>query len=223
MKTISCLSGGVDSTTALYWAKQENTHSVKHGVFFYYGSKHNDQEWAHVKKIAELNSVQLIRFDLDFVSQHFKSDLLKTGGAIPEGHYADPTMKKTVVPFRNGIMLSIAAGLAESLDLDGIVLGNHFGDHAIYPDCRKDFIDPMSEAIQHGTYRRIKLVSPFVEITKTDIVKLGIRLSVPYELTYSCYKGDEIHCGVCGTCVERREAFTQAGVPDPTTYDQGRC
>ena len=137
----------------------------------------------------------------------------------PEGHYADPTMKKTVVPFRNGIMLSIAAGYAESLGASQVILGNHFGDHAIYPDCRKDFITPMAEAIKHGTYGEIALLSPFCEVDKTEIAKIGASLGVPFELTWSCYKGGDKHCGKCGTCVERIEAFRLAGVIDLTAYE----
>ena len=152
------------------------------------------------------------------MAENFKSDLLKTGGDIPEGHYADPSMKKTVVPFRNGIMLSIAAGYAESLDADAIVLGNHFGDHAVYPDCRVDFINPMKEAIEKGTYKGIKLLSPFDTIDKTEIARIGHALNFPFELTYSCYNGEDKHCGKCGTCFERKEAFQLAGIKDPTEY-----
>ena len=136
----------------------------------------------------------------------------------PEGHYADPSMSKTVVPFRNGIMLSIAAGYAESLEAEAVILGNHFGDHAIYPDCRVSFIEPMKEAIKQGTYAKIELLSPFASIDKTEIVRIGTKLGVPYELTYSCYKGTEHHCGKCGTCYERKEAFSLANVSDPTIY-----
>lgn len=128
-------------------------------------------------------------------------------------------MKRTVVPFRNGIMLSIAAGFAESIGAECIVLGNHFGDHAVYPDCRQDFVEPMAQAIENGTYAKIKLVAPFTKVTKADIAKLGFNLKVPYEMTWSCYKGGEKHCGKCGTCVERIEAFQLAGVADPTEYE----
>ena len=127
-------------------------------------------------------------------------------------------MKRTVVPFRNGIMLSIAAGLAESLEVEALMLGNHAGDHAIYPDCRPEFSDPMAFAIEAGTYAKIKVIRPFEHLTKTDIAKIGGQLNAPFELTYSCYKGGENHCGKCGTCYERKEAFRDAGVMDPTPY-----
>ena len=125
-------------------------------------------------------------------------------------------MKSTVVPFRNGIMLSIAAGFAESQDCDVLILGNHSGDHAIYPDCRESFIDGIKKAIYEGTAKNIEVISPFCNITKTDLCKVD----VDYSLTYSCYKGGEKHCGKCGTCTERKESFEQAGVPDPTEYEE---
>lgn len=206
----------MDSATALAWSKQN--HEVSGAVFFWYGSKHNEREWDAAQKIAAHYGVGISRIDLRFINEHFSSDLLQSGGEIPEGHYADPIMRKTVVPFRNGIMLSIAAGLAESRDLDAVVIGNHAGDHAIYPDCREQFITPMRSAIQMGTYKGITLLSPFLEKDKTQIASYGAGLSVPYELSYSCYKGGEIHCGKCGTCFERKEAFRFSGVTDPTQY-----
>jgi 7-cyano-7-deazaguanine synthase len=218
LKVLVVLSGGMDSSTALAWAMQN--HDVVGALQFWYGSKHNYQEREHAIKVARFYGVPLQMCDLSFVAHAFKSDLLKTGGDIPEGHYADPSMKRTVVPFRNGIMLSIAAGLAESMEAQAIVLGNHFGDHAVYPDCRKSFIEPMKAAIAEGTYAKIELLSPFCEVDKTEIVRIGRKIGVPYELTYSCYKGGEKHCGKCGTCFERKEAFTLAGVDDPTVYEQ---
>ena len=131
-------------------------------------------------------------------------------------------MKKTVVPFRNGIMLAIAAGYAESEGADGIVIAAHAGDHAIYPDCRENFMVAMSDAIRAGTYAQVELIRPFIKMTKAQIVRRGAELGVDYSQTWSCYVGGEIHCGKCGTCVERREAFLEAGIPDPTVYlDEG--
>lgn len=217
MNVLIVLSGGMDSTTALAWAK--SNHNVLGAVSFWYGSKHNDKEWEAAQQIARHYCVALNRVRLDFVAEQFKSDLLLTGGDVPEGHYADPSMKRTVVPFRNGIMLSIAAGFAESIGADAIVLGNHYGDHAVYPDCRKAFVDPMALAIKEGTYANIELLAPFTAIGKHDIAKLGADLGVPFELTWSCYKGGDKHCGKCGTCVERKEAFSLAGIQDPTVYE----
>lgn len=217
MKVLVVLSGGMDSTAALAWARYN--HNVVGGVNFQYGSKHNQKEREASQAIADHYSMNIKHIELDFILKHFKSDLLITGGAIPEGHYADPSMKKTVVPFRNGIMLAIAAGLAESMGAEAIVIGNHYGDHAIYPDCRKDFIDPMSEAIKQGTYAKIKLISPFCNVTKTEIAKIGDYYNAPFKLTYSCYNGRDKHCGKCGTCVERIEAFKDSGVTDTTEYE----
>jgi 7-cyano-7-deazaguanine synthase len=155
---------------------------------------------------------------LSFVGDLFKSDLLQSGGEIPKGHYEEQSMKKTVVPFRNGIMLSIAAGFAESLEARGLVIAAHSGDHAIYPDCREDFMKAMGDAIRLGTYAEVELLRPFIALTKADIAARGTELGVDYSRTWSCYVGGDTHCGECGTCVERREAFLLAGVPDPTHY-----
>ena len=127
-------------------------------------------------------------------------------------------MKQTVVPFRNGIMLAVAAGLAESRNAEALVIAAHSGDHAIYPDCREPFMQAMADAMRLGTYVGIQLLRPFISTYKAGIANLGQRLGVDYAMTWSCYKGGDIHCGTCGTCVERREAFLLAGVPDPTVY-----
>jgi 7-cyano-7-deazaguanine synthase len=218
MKALIILSGGLDSTTALYYAKSQ--FEEVEALTFNYGSKHNDIEYSYAKKTCEKLGVKLTRIDLDFINKYFKSDLLKSGGEIPEGYYNEENMKSTVVPFRNGIMLSVAAGFAESNNCDVLVLGNHSGDHAIYPDCRPEFIKGIKEAIYQGTEKHIEVVSPFCNISKTDIVKLGSELGVDFSLTYSCYKGGEKHCGKCGTCQERKEAFELAKVKDMTEYEE---
>lgn len=200
---IILLSGGMDSTTLLHQYK----HDIKIAVSFDYGSKHNKTEIKYAKiNCAELK-IQHTIIRLDFINNLFKSDLLKSGGDIPKGHYQSETMKSTVVPFRNGIMLSIVAGLAESDNCKGILIANHFGDHAIYPDCRKVFIKNMNEAIKTGTYNKIKILAPYTNITKRSIALRGKRLGMKYENTYSCYTGKSVHCGECGTCVERKEAL----------------
>jgi len=127
-------------------------------------------------------------------------------------------MRQTVVPFRNAIMLSIAAGLAESAGAAGVVIAAHGGDHVIYPDCREDFMRSMGEAMRLGTYAQVQLLRPFIALDKSGIALEGARLGVDFARTWSCYKGGPIHCGRCGTCVERREAFLKAGLPDPTVY-----
>ena len=137
---------------------------------------------------------------------------------VPEGHYAEDNMKATVVPNRNMILLAVATGWAVSQKFDQVAYAAHSGDHAIYPDCRTEFAEAMEKAIELADWHGVKLERPFVDITKADIVKIGHDLGVPFEKTWSCYKGEDLHCGKCGTCVERREAFHLAGVEDPTEY-----
>ena len=219
MKTLVLLSGGMDSVTALHWASAE--HEVVGAVSFDYGAKHNHREIPLAAWHCAQSGVKHDIIDLDFVNRLFASDLLKSGGEIPEGHYAHETMKQTVVPFRNGIMLAIACGLAESREAEALVIAAHAGDHAIYPDCRESFMQGMAAAMREGTYARVELLRPFIDLDKAGIAKLGVSLGVDYGKTWSCYKGGELHCGKCGTCVERIEAFQLAGIEDPTVYDVG--
>ena len=215
-KTLILLSGGMDSTAALYWARRE--HEIAGAVSFDYGSKHNQKEIAfagwHCRQLGLPHDVVA----LPFVNDLFASDLLKSGGDIPDGHYADENMKRTVVPFRNGIMLAIACGIAESREAEALVIAAHAGDHAIYPDCREPFMQAMAASMREGTYARIELLRPFINMDKAGIAKLGHDLGIDFARTWSCYKGGAIHCGCCGTCVERREAFMLAGLEDPTEY-----
>ena len=206
--SVIVLSGGMDSTTLLHERKEQ----IALAVTFDYGSKHNEREIECARKNCEMLGIEHIVIPLEFMGKYFKSSLLIGGEEIPEGHYADDNMKSTVVPFRNGIMLSIAAGLAESRGLKKVMLANHGGDHAIYPDCRRGFVDAMSEAIRQGTYDGIVIDAPYTDITKSDIARIGKKIGVDYNLTYSCYKGGEKHCGRCGTCVERMEALRDAGI-----------
>ena len=215
MKAVLVYSGGLDSTTLLYEYKD----SIALAVSFDYGSKHNKRELEFAAINCRRLGIRHLVIPLEFMGKYFRSDLLIGGGDIPEGSYADSNMKSTVVPFRNGIMLSIAAGLAESYELDTIMLANHSGDHAIYPDCRPEFIEGMAAAVEAGTYNGVKVVSPYCNMTKRDIALRGRELGVDFSLTYSCYKGGEKHCGKCGTCVERKEAL--AGCV-PTDYEAVR-
>jgi 7-cyano-7-deazaguanine synthase len=210
------LSGGMDSVTALHHAVRD--HDVVAALSFDYGSKHNDRELGFAAWQARSLGVPHLVIPLGFIGAHFASDLLASGGEIPKGHYEEETMKKTVVPFRNGIMLSIAAGFAESRGASGLVIAAHSGDHAIYPDCREEFMQSMASAIRLGTYAGIGVLRPFIAMTKADIARCGAGLGVDFGQTWSCYVGGETHCGECGTCVERREAFLLSGVPDPTAY-----
>lgn len=196
-------SGGMDSMVALHLFKKK----IKHALSFNYGSKHNDREYAAAKKNCAALGIPHKRIDLRKVFSDFKSDLLKSGGQVPDGHYEDKSMKRTVVPFRNAIMLAIATGFAESTGSKAVIIGNHLGDHAIYPDCRKEFVEPFAQAMTQGTYKKIQLLSPFVGMTKREIALLGKRMKLDFRDSYSCYKGGPVHCGTCGTCSERREAL----------------
>ena len=215
-KAIILLSGGIDSTTALYHVR-ENFHIVK-AVSFDYGSKHNAKEIGLAKYHTDVLNIPHIVIKLPFINELFQSHLLKSGASIPDGHYQEKIMKQTVVPFRNGIMLSIAGGLAESEKASKLIIAAHTGDHVIYPDCRSDFMKAMSESLRLGTYTETEIVRPFIDKDKTAIVQIGTKLGIDYSKTWSCYKGLENHCGSCGTCIERREAFINAGVLDPTEY-----
>lgn len=208
-------SGGVDSTTMLY----EFRDRIAVALSFHYGSNHNDKELAFARLHCERLGIKHIVISLDFIGKMFHSSLLEGADQIPEGNYDDENMRSTVVPFRNGIMLSVAAGLAESEGLRYVMMANHAGDHAIYPDCRPGFVKAMNEAIKNGTYEGIEISAPYTGLTKADIARRGKNLGINYAETWSCYKGGEHHCGKCGTCQERKQAFREAGIDDKTIYD----
>lgn len=216
MKTLVLLSGGVDSSTALHWAAQE--HSVVGALAFHYGSNHAERELACARYQAEQLGVPYHEVDIRCISQHLSSALLSGAAAIPTGDYDEENMKQTVVPFRNGIFLSVAAGIAESQGAEAVTIAAHAGDHSLYPDCREEYMQAMGQAIALGTYAGVQILRPFIHLSKGEIVALGAKLGVDFAHTYSCYCGGEQHCGCCGTCRERKEAFTTAGVADPTPY-----
>lgn len=213
---ILVLSGGMDSVTMLH----DYADRIALAVNFNYGSNHNAREAECARANCAALGIELVEIDLGFMGRHFRSSLLEGADAIPEGGYADDNMRSTVVPFRNGIMLAVAAGLAESRGLKAVLLANHSGDHAIYPDCRPEFVDAMDRAISAGTYDGVRLLAPYTFMSKAQIAARGASLGVDFSKTYSCYKGGERHCGRCGTCVERREALAQAGIADPTLYQE---
>lgn len=213
--SVIIVSGGMDSVTLLY----EYADSIALAISFDYGANHNAKEIPLAAKHCERLGIERLVIPLAFMGKYFTSSLLEGADAIPEGHYADENMKSTVVPFRNGIMLSIAAGIAESRGLTNVLIANHGGDHSIYPDCRPEFINAIDAATKAGTYINVSVKAPYTSITKTDIARRGKALGIDYSETWSCYKGGEVHCGKCGTCVERKEALAGAGIEDTTIYE----
>lgn len=204
--TLLIYSGGLDSTTLLW----EYAARIALAVNFSYGSNHNEREAECARWQCRKAGIELIEIPLGFMSRYFKSALLDGPDAIPDGEYDGDNMASTVVPFRNGIMLSIAAGLAESRGLSHVMMANHSGDHEVYPDCRPEFVEAISAAISTGTYAGITLLAPYTDLTKAEIALRGLRLGVDYDHTYSCYRGTSEPCGRCATCRERASALAEA-------------
>lgn len=213
--SIIIVSGGLDSITLLY----EKAATIALAISFDYGQNHAEKELPFAALHCRRLGIKHIIIPLEFMQEYFTSSLLEGSESIPKGHYEEENMKSTVVPFRNGIMLSIAAGIAESHNLNRIYVANHGGDHTIYPDCRPEFIAAMNAATQNGTFNNTKIEAAFTHITKADIVRIGTQLGINYAETWSCYRDGVHHCGKCGTCVERKEAFQEAGLADPTIYE----
>lgn len=222
-KAIAIVSGGLDSVTLAYllYAQGYKLHIVS----FDYGQRHK-KELTLAELCAERLNATINIVDLTSITQFLKGSALTDAIPVPEGHYAAQNMAITVVPNRNAIMLSIAYAIAVEEQADIVAIGVHSGDHFIYPDCRPDFIaafDAMQRfAVEGFSMPNLRLEAPFMRIDKYQIVKLGASLEVPYADTWSCYKGGEKHCGRCGTCVERKHAFRDASVADPTLYEDSR-
>ena len=212
--SVIVVSGGMDSVTLLYEKKDE----IALGISFDYGSNHNHNELPLAALHCQRLGIEHVVIPLGFMHQYFKSSLLESGESIPDGSYDEENMNSTVVPFRNGVMLAVAAGIAESNGLTKVLIANHGGDHTIYPDCRPEFIAAMDAAVEAGTFARVRVVAPYTNISKADIARRGRALGIDYAETWSCYKGGHVHCGTCGTCVERKEALREAGIEDNTTY-----
>jgi len=219
MKAIAIVSGGMDSVTLAHWLKAQGYDLEL--VSFDYGQRHR-RELECAKHQAQLLGAEHTVIDISGIRPLLKGSALTDEVAVPHGHYAEESMRLTVVPNRNAIMLSIAWGLACSSGADLLACGVHAGDHHIYPDCRPAFIEELGQALLTGTVGHrvdeLKLIAPFVNKTKTDIAAIGGKLGVPFEHTWTCYEGGEVHCGKCGSCTERKEAFRDSGVPDPTVY-----
>ncbi|MCG8633735.1 MAG: 7-cyano-7-deazaguanine synthase QueC [Desulfobacterales bacterium] len=211
------LSGGMDSCVLLSDLVQRGKRV--RAISFDYGSKHNDRELSMAAAVCREKGVIHKIVQLPFINELFSSSLLKSGGDVPDGSYKEENMKSTVVPFRNGIMLSIAAGFAESVNAGGVCLASHAGDHFIYPDCRPEFNRSFSDAVALGTGGKIRILFPYADMDKRDIGDLGRKVGVDYTKTWTCYKGGEHHCGICGACDERKYALRHDQGLDPTVYE----
>jgi 7-cyano-7-deazaguanine synthase len=223
ISTLIVISGGMDSTTLAYLAAKDGPIKL---LSFDYGQRHLKELGYAARTASALNSEHIIA-PMGWLAPMIAgtSSLVTPEIEVPDGHYAETTMKATVVPNRNAIMLNIAAGVAISEGSDRIATGVHAGDHFVYPDCRPGFISSLNRTLSEGNEGFLPehwsgVWTPFIHVPKDEIVTIGETLGVPWEDTWSCYKGGEVHCGACGTCFERREAFTLAGVSDPTQYDQ---
>lgn len=219
--TLAVVSGGMDSTTLAYLAAQDGPVTI---VSFDYGQRHV-KELAYAARTAESLSAEHVVVDMDWLAAMIAgtSSLVTPDIDVPDGHYAEQTMRATVVPNRNAVMLHIAASIAVARGADRIGTGVHAGDHFIYPDCRPEFIAATNAALSVGNAGFLPdgwegVWAPFLNVPKDEIVRIGEQLGVPWAETWSCYKGGDVHCGACGTCYERREAFALAEVVDPTEY-----
>lgn len=217
MKTLVICSGGLDSVTLACKVAAEQT--LLGLISFDYGQRHR-KEVGFAAAAADRLKVPHHLIDMSHIGRFLGGSALTEDLDVPDGHYAEDNMKVTVVPNRNAIMLTIAFGVAAAKGADAVAAAVHGGDHFIYPDCRPAFVDAfqtMQDKALDG-YAQVRLYTPFVHIPKSAIVTEGAKHGTPFADTWSCYKGGDLHCGRCGTCVERREAFDIAGVPDPTAY-----
>ena len=218
MKALVLFSGGLDSTVLATQMKKDAEETRLLSID--YGQRHA-KELDHSQKVADHLGLAHEILKLPQLGQILGgSSLTDKSMTLPEGHYAEESMKSTVVPNRNMILLALAGGHALSIGFDTIAYAAHAGDHTIYPDCRPEFADAMDTALSLADWNTLSLHRPFVDMTKSDLVSLGAELDAPLHLTWSCYAGNEIHCGKCGTCVERKEAFALAKIPDPTKYEE---
>ena len=210
------LSGGMDSGVMLAWARLRFTHL--HALSFDYGSKHSAKELIMATHLAELYGARFTKVELPFVNSLFTSSLLQSGEEIPDGPYRPDSISSTVVPFRNGIMLSVAVGYAETHKIPTVLIASHSGDHPIYPDCTLPFTQAMSQAATLGTFAKVKVDAPFAAFDKKQIAGIGRDLEFDFTRTWSCYKGLNLHCGTCATCLERKYALEYDARLDPTRY-----
>jgi 7-cyano-7-deazaguanine synthase len=219
---VALMSGGLDSVTLSYWLHRQGVSLTL--LSFNYGQRHH-RELEAARLVAELLQADHEVADLRDLGRLLSGSALTDPAVeVPDGHYTDSTMKVTVVPNRNAIFLGVATGLAIARGADTVAFAAHAGDHPVYPDCRPQFVHAFSDLTRLAndgfTVPGFRVTAPFIALDKADIVHVGAALGVPFEMTWSCYRGGAVHCGRCGTCTERREAFAIAGIPDPTSYAQ---
>lgn len=215
-KAVLLLSGGMDSAVLL--ADSISKYDQVTAISFNYGAKHNARELVCAAKLAAKYSVERKVVSLEFMNSLYTSSLLASGEAVPDGTYDTANMQSTVVPFRNGIMISACVGYAETTGAQTVLIGSHSGDHPVYPDTRDEFVAAISEAARIGTYCEVRVLAPFSKIGKADIAKIGRMRGVDFSLTWTCYKGLELHCGTCAACNERKSALGFQQGTDPTDY-----
>ncbi len=217
-EAVILLSGGMDSGVLLAWASRRYEHI--HALTFDYCSKHAAQEQRKAGELSAHYGATMKTIRIDFMDGLFTSSLLASGEEIPEGPYAEGNIASTVVPFRNGIMLAVAAGYAEDRGIPVVLIASHGGDHPIYPDCTPGFTEAMSRAAQEGTFTRVSIEAPFSSLDKKGIARIGRELGFDFTMSFSCYRGGEIHCGRCATCLERKAALDHDLGLDPTEYER---
>lgn len=215
-KVVIIYSGGMDSYTVLHLARQQG-YEV-HAVSFNYGQRH-DKELEYAKRVTQKLGIAHKIVDISAINQLIGGSSLTSDIDVPEGHYEEASMKQTVVPNRNMILLSLAVGYAVSINAQAVYFGAHSGDHAIYPDCRTEFVDKMNQVCAIANYEAIEVRAPFLSMDKIEILKTGLQMNLDYSLTWTCYNGRTRACGKCGSCQERLEAFEKNGVVDPLEYE----
>ena len=223
MKAVVIFSGGMDSGTALLQAV--NKYGIKnvYAISIHYGQKHS-VELIYAKAFCKDNGIRHRLVDLSQLKDLLGASALTSDQEVPKGHYEDESMKKTVVPNRNAILLSIAEGYAISIGACAVITGVHAGDHAIYPDCRREFIDALNKAFSVGNYAAVKILAPYLNMTKADIAAIGEAMGIDYGRFWTCYDPqlnesyDGVACGKCGACVERQEAMAESGATDTMEY-----
>jgi len=216
-KAVIIYSGGMDSFTLLHSAINEGLEVA--AISFNYGQRHS-KELDYAARVCSELEVEHQVVDVTSINALLQGSSLTSDIDIPEGHYEEDSMKSTVVPNRNMIMLSLAVGYAVSINADAVYFGAHAGDHAIYPDCRKEFVDAMSTVTQIANYQPVMVRAPFIDMSKGDIAALGKKLGIDYSKSWTCYNGREKACGKCGACQERLEAMEFADIIDSTEYEE---